>query len=94
MQVGDIIYCKKDYDCEYNDDFFCKKGDSVSISQLQFGDGKILESYIIKNSDEEETVLYIKNIDYVPEISYLWKYFITIKSRGDRIRKVAKEFVK
>lgn len=98
MEIGDIIYCKKDYSCDSRCEFECKKGDKVTIINFS--------SIMCKISIRVEmgynvyrqmtTFLYHKMPLHRVYTQYdygcLDDYFIPME-KIDRIRNIAKTFI-
>ena len=93
MKIGDKLYCKKDFHCRHKT-FECKKGNVLTIFAIEYNNDNsgYISGYGISNG-ANSTYLYIKSDSWDKRISYMWNYFVTIETKCNRIRKIAKQFI-
>lgn len=89
VEVGDILVCKKDFQCSENRYFFCKKGKHVLVKDVpkDYGTGCI---HIVDcNGNGHNTLIITRRTMDTRETLYdAWEYF----RNASRIKKIANEF--
>ena len=99
MKVGDILICIKDNIYEGNCYAFVnQRFKIINIDdEVKIIDIKCIDTEHPKYSDikEHSTIwFYEETGQYTSDIEYIWKFFISRKRKADKIRNVAKYFLK
>lgn len=108
LEIGDILYCNNEFFLQEKPyDWLCEVGDGYIVTEI---DDNLSQRMIcrIKKINTEEIpstgyMFFVYNIGYDANSEankfyqykqYLWDHFITKEERINRIRKIAKSFIK
>lgn len=87
LKEGDILYCKKDFQCGVNSRFICNKGSTVKISEIH---NEETVAYYIDNG-VYQTWIIVKRCGKTNK-SYL-DYSEYFEDKIKRAKRIAKEYI-
>lgn len=96
-----IVYCVRDHidDSETHQKWNCHRGELFIIEKYDDSDDTYLVTLVDEDNNRFPTWFYNKYESFIVDsnneyIAHFWHHFLTKKQRVNRIREIAKEFVK